>query len=136
MTEEVKEKETEVKTEEASVNFQDMMVWTDEQCADFDQKQYIKSRDIRDLIIRSVNAMDALRQIEQELNIFKGILGNGEVLGYVIKCPKCGVEYRVTPQDLHFEEEITCQDCSEKYIQNKNIIGVFLREQQKNDKEV
>ena len=113
---------------EEELKLDELMNWTDEECDNYDKERHIHLKNIRDLVKQLNDLSIAYQNLLNESNQLKGFLARGEVMGYTIHCPNCKVPYNVSPQDLNYNKEITCQDCGEKYIQNENIFGIFLRE--------
>ena len=107
------------------LNFSDLITWTDEKCEEFDTKSFIPSKAVRDILLQNVKLVKERDDYKQ----FQQVVSEGLMLGYVITCPKCHVQYKIAPTDLNFNKEITCQDCGETYIQNKNIFGIFIRQE-------
>lgn len=120
--------ENQTVVETSTPDLSNLAEWTNEQCSEFDTKNFIPSEKVRDLLIERNTIAQRESEIFNSFTQLRTILAMGEMLGYVVKCPKCGIEYRVSPQDLNYNVEITCQDCGEKYIQNQNILGIYLRE--------
>ena len=120
---------TEETKQEKQVNFNELVTWTDEQCEEFDKENHFKATVVRDLVVDLKNALEHADRWYKENGQYKKILGNGEMLGYVITCPECKTTYNLKPEELNFDKEITCLNCGAKYIQNKNIFGVFLRDE-------
>lgn len=120
--------------ESVKVDLGELVNWTDEQCVEFDTKHSFRSSLIRDLLKEAKGLLDNLNKSNEELKTLRDILWHGKMLGYVITCPDCHVSYNVTPQELNYDKEITCLDCGAKYVQNKNIFGVYLREKEGDQK--
>lgn len=40
---------------------------------------------------------------------------------YIVRCPKCGIEYKLGISELNMWEPVECQNCGEKYQQTSNI---------------
>lgn len=98
------------------LNLQELAGLTDEQCnsADISGGLEIPTRELRDL---AKNYM----LIESGYEFLRKVFLKGLTVGYIIKCPKCGVTYDVSPSELNFDKPIKCQDCGEEYVQNRNI---------------
>lgn len=118
--------------EETNINIEEIITWTDEQCEEFDKNNRLQAKVVRDIVSKWNQLSKDYIQLYNNFNQLQGILSNGQMLGYQISCPNCKVSYRVKPDELNYNVEITCQDCGTKYIQNKNIFGIYIREDNKN----
>ena len=121
--------------EKIELKLEDIMNWTDEECNKFDEERHVAATAVRDLakrlteVIASFNTLrEDYKTLYNENAEIKRVLLSGSVLGYTIVCPECKVSYNVKPEELNYDVEITCQDCGAKYIQNQNIVGLYLRE--------
>lgn len=134
MTEEIKEtiEETEA-TDMNQVDIEKLVNWTDEECEAFDKEHHIPVKEYRDILNRFRTLVQDFNTLFIQHDQIKTLLVNGDVIGYTVACPKCNVTYNVKTNDLNYNTEITCQDCGEKYIQNKNIIGLYVREEVVNE---
>ena len=90
---------------------------------------HFTAANVRDLALSCMSALQNFNNIYAASEQFKQFVTSGKMLGYTISCPKCKVTYNVNASDLHYNEEITCQDCGEKYIQNNNIVGLYVRDE-------
>lgn len=96
---------------------QEIIKWTDEECAKNDKSFHIAAIDVR-------NILRELVAVYERLNLLDSILKKGEMTGYIIECPKCHVRYVVSTSDLNRGVNIRCQDCGEEYVQDQNIYGI------------
>lgn len=114
--------------ENDNLNIEELINWTDEQCEEFDKDSKIKTITVREVVKKWDSLSKDYINVYNQLVELQGILRDGRMLGYQISCPNCNVTYEVKPEELNYNIEITCQDCGEKYLQNKNIFGIYLRE--------
>ena len=124
--EETKVKEVEQSTDQ--VDIEKLIKWTDEECEEFDKEHHIHTREFRNLLKEARTLADNYNALTIQFEQLKNLLATGQMLGYTIECPKCKVVYNVKPDDMKYNEEIQCMDCGEKYIQNENIVGIYVRE--------
>ena len=137
MTEEIKEVVEDTNPISTDVlDIEKLVKWTDEECDEFDKEHHVPVKEYRNLIIR-------IREIAQEANTLfiqynqlRTLLANGDIVGYTVCCPNCKVSYNVKPDELNYNKEIQCQDCGAEYIQNKNIVGLVIREEAINEKNI
>lgn len=52
----------------------------------------------------------------------------GKLIGFQIKCPKCGDEYGVDFQEYNYDKPINCYTCGLEYRQCDCIIGVITND--------
>lgn len=114
--------------ENSNLKIEELINWTDEQCENFDSTNKIKAVDVREIVKKWDSLSKDYVSLYNQLNELQSILRDGRMMGYQISCPNCKVTYEVKPEELNYNVEITCQDCGEKYLQNKNIFGIYLRE--------
>ena len=121
------------------IKIDELVNWTDEECAEFDEKRHIAVATVRELAKELIGLSNTCKTLREQYQVLynenyslKSVLLDGRVLGYAITCPECKVNYNIKPDELNYNEEITCQDCGAKYIQNKNIVGLYLREDNTN----
>lgn len=110
------------------INISDLINWTDEQCEEFDKDKHFTTINVREIARGLVSAMQKYNDLLVASEQFKKFVVSGKMLGYTISCPKCKITYNVNAPDLKCDEEITCKECGEKYIQNNNIVGLYVRD--------
>lgn len=116
------------------VKFTDIKNWSDEECEKFDKSsQYFKISTSRDLL-------KMYNQLEKDYNKLKKMfdelwacLMTGRLYGYTIKCPYCGVEYKILHQELN-ENQIKCMDCGNWYTQAREIKNFLVNVEENNDR--
>lgn len=91
-----------------SYTLKEIANWTDEQCK---QKENLGLH----------FSITAVRDLYKEYKVFKDILKNGKLKGYVIECPNCGIEYTIEINELNRDTQIRCLDCGYYYKQNEHI---------------
>ena len=114
--------------EEVRISVAEIVDWTDEQCESFDASSKISMKEVRTIVQNYKATLEDLMQVSKELDSLRNVLKTGSMQGYVIVCPDCKVSYKVTPNDINYDKEIVCQDCGAKYLQTKNIFGIYTRE--------
>jgi hypothetical protein len=62
----------------------------------------------------------------ENLNKYYNILFSGALIGYKIKCPNCGIIYKI--DTMINRENINCMDCNYEYNQCKNITCITYEE--------
>lgn len=64
------------------------------------------------------------KEIAKFYKHFFDMLSHGTFTRYRIKCPKCGVEYKIYTNELNYNKPIQCLDCGELYKQNEHVEGL------------
>ena len=119
--------ETKQVEKQENIGIADLINWSDEQCEEFDKSKHFSAINVREIARSLVSSIQKYNELLVTSEQFKQFVISGKMIGYTITCPKCKINYSVNAPDLKFDEEITCQDCGEKYIQNKNITGLYVR---------
>lgn len=133
MTEDAKEQIVENKEE---IDFYKIINWSDEECAEFDKSYHFRALEFRDVCKKYIDLVNEYNSLYIQSEQLKGLIKSGYVIGYAISCPKCKVTYNVKLDELNFNKEIQCQDCGEKYIQNEHIMGLYVRDEAVNEKNI
>ena len=108
-------------------NIEEIINWSDEQCENFDKEGGIPTIQVRN-VVNKWNALSLdYNKIYNDYRALVNILSQGKMIGYTITCPKCSVSYNIKPDELNYNIDITCQDCGEHYVQNKNITGIWVK---------
>ena len=127
--EEIKNQEQQVQ-EQPQITLNELVTWTEEQCNEFDKISHIPAVAVRNLVKDLMRISGLCQQVTHEREVFRQALANGSVQGYIITCPNCKVQYKLKPDEINYDKEITCQDCGTSYIQNENIFGVYTRDKE------
>ena len=106
-------------------NIEQIIEWSDEECQNFEGQ--IPVILVRDVLKKWQNLSNDYLEVYKAHNQLTSILSSGRMIGYTITCPECKVSYSIKPEELNYNIEITCQDCGARYIQNKNIVGIWVK---------
>ena len=101
----------------ARISVKDILSWNDAKCKEMDSCIHIPLVEIKNMIKAVIKETEKLRKINDAVK-------SGEMQGYIIVCPNCGVKYTVLTHELNRGVDITCQDCGCSYRQDKNIVGI------------
>ena len=124
----VKKRKSTKKEESKSIfpefSIQEIVTWSDEECAEKDKIFKFVTADVRDILKAWTSMSEQLADVAGKFNLLKNTMAKGLMTGYKVECPHCKREYIVSSTELHRDEPILCKVCGTEYKENEHITGL------------
>ena len=102
----------------------EIVKWTDEECAEKDKVFKFTTTDVRDMLKSLLSMKEQLDDVNTKFLLLKNALSKGLMTGYKVECPHCKREYIVSSGDMHHDGPVLCKICGTEYVETDHITGI------------